>query len=825
MADNDEDDDSFGEFTFAPIQTTVNAPSPVPITTGDGDDWGDFNLFQNSTTDHNHKSSPPSPPPPLPHTHAQPKWEKTKGALPLSIFGDDEEQEQENMNDVKQSSFTGNSGFESGNNGRKSNANLGINDLIANLYGERQQQQNFKAVDNGDELNFSAMNSTVSKDPLSKSNSLGCLNTLSAAVGNQGSDDEGGWEFIDAFSDAKKDHKELSEKTGSSMGLQSGSHGHIDLFTSPNNGFFVESHVINSGFDSKLITNYQNGVLADLKVDSKGATNELSSNPIGGSDGFDDTFGEFETAFIEHPSEKKKLSEERFDPLSSHDASHRSIDLFSTSNGVSDGSHMESNGFDFGQITVVENGFASDPFSQIDCKETKDYSDLQLPDVDADDESFGKFEATFLESGSKPQGFEVNTKNYKEPLSLSIFGIEEDPEADNSLNLEYELFKSSTHGKHTRNPSSDLSINDILSDLYSQAQPMNSDGEEDLLQSTSQEYASHVVDDKDKGNDNDNNNDNNNDNDDDFNDDSWEYKDASFQLKKENQNSFKKKLNNCMDFYSNLKDDLCVVASQHLHSLKKAQTTTTLVDEEIKVAALNGETQEALEKLHQKDVISTELHLDDHLERVISLEKYVKTFQLPEYQVLESEYHISRKLLLAESDLPTAIDLINHFMTVLKILTLAPKCEPAEYVSLWLKVISVCSQELNHGTWIWKQSLEKNVHSEILSDKQGRQFIIAIGEIYRAVVILEAAVRFYKPWILLSGADLEGIHGLLEQCHSLWSTSGLEESIPADYLLDCVRHIQNLDEIAIADQILSQEESQCRLSLLSPGVIPGLLTT
>ncbi|KAK9071586.1 hypothetical protein SSX86_008014 [Deinandra increscens subsp. villosa] len=890
MADNDEDDDSFGEFTFAPIQTTVNSSSQIPATTGDDDDWGNFNLFQNNAPNHNL-----NPPPPPPQTQTQPKWEKFRGALPLSIFGDEEDQADTDeksvtpvvRDDVKQSSFSGSSGFASGNNNsHKSNAHMGINDLIANLYGQKQQQQEEKSVkadDNGNELDFSAMNSTVSKDPLSKSNSLGSVDTvLAAAAGDQGSDDEGGWEFIDAFSDSKlahseKDHKELSEKTVSSPGLRSGSHGPTDLFAAPNNGFFVESRVAENGFDSKPITIFQDGFSAGLKLDSKGTANELGSKPLGGSDDFDDTFGEFETAFMEHPSGKKESYEERFDPLGSHDTSRRSVDLFSSSNGVPGGPHMESNGFDFSQIRVVENGFASDPFSQTEWKETKDDSDSQPPDVGshdtshrsvdlfsssngvpggphmesngfdfsqirvvengfasdlfsqtewketkddsdsqppdvgADEESFGKFETGFQESESKPQGFEASTKKYKEAVPLSIFGIEEDPEADNSLNIEHEFFKSSTNGKHTRNLSSNLSINDILSDLYSQAQPISSDGKEDLLHSTDNEYGSHVADDKDDDNNND----------DDFNDGSWEFKDASFQSKIENENSFKKKLNNFMDLYSNLKDDLCVVA-RRTSSQFKAQSTTTLAGEEMKVAALSKEIEEAMEKLHQKDIISTEMHLDNHPERVLSLEKYIEIFQEPDYQVLESEYNISRRLLLAESDLPTAIDLINHFTTVLKILEIAPKCEPADYVSLWLKVILVCSQELNHGSSIWKQSLEKNVHNEILSDKQGRQFIISLGEIYRAVMILETAVKFYKPWILLSGADIEGFYGLVEECHSVWSTSGLEESIPADYLLESIRHIQNLDEIAVVNQIRSQEESQCGLSLLSPGVVPEM---
>lgn len=821
MAD-DDDDDAFGEFTFASNQPSpVNSSSQIPVTTAN-DDWGDFNFVQ---SDHNLKSPQP-----------QPNWKKINGALPLSLFGDhddaDDEKEEENKDDIKQVMPVARDDVKQLVS--NSNENLGINDLIANLYGQtqtqqQQQQQTVKAVDNGNELDFTDLNSSVSKDPFSNSDSLSSfrLDTVADAAGIHGSDDdEGGWDFIDAFSDSKiarnvKVDKEPSEKTVSPHGLQGGSHGPIDLFASPNNGVFVESRVMdNNGFSSKPTTNYQNGFGADFKGDSVGTANESSSNPLGESDDFDDTFGEFETAFMEQPSTKKEVSEERFDPLGSHVASNRPVDLFAFPNGVSGGSHKENNGFDFSQSSVVQNGVASDLFSQTEWKETKDDSESQPPGVGADDENFGKFETTFPEDGSKLEGSDASSKNYKGAVPLSIFGIEEEPEVDSSLNLHHELFKSSTNGKHTRNQSSNLSINDILSDLYSQAEPIssanhegNSNGNVEIPDSTGNEYSSHVVDDD------------NDDDDDDFNDGSWEFKDASAssQSRVEDQNyPCEKKMNNCMDFYSNLKDDLCVVARRHINDLKKAQSTATLAGEEMKVAALNKEIQEALEELHQNHVISTEIDMDDHSERVISLKQYVETLHEPEFQVLESEYHISRKLSLAESDLRTTIDLINHFTTVLKILKLAPKGEPANYVSLWVKVISVCSQELKHGTWIWKQSLEKNLRREILSELQGKQFIIALGEIYRTVVILEAAVKFYKPWILLSGADLEGIYGLLEECHSLWSTSGLEETIPVDSLLESIRHIRNLDETAIAKEVLSEEESQCRLSLLSPRVMPDM---
>ncbi|PWA78150.1 hypothetical protein CTI12_AA218260 [Artemisia annua] len=760
---NDEDDDSFGDFTFASNQ--------IPTTKND-DVWGDFNFHQNTT---------------------QTRWNKINGALPLSLFGGDDDDVADHGDDVEVEPVKQQLNFVKSD---KVKSNLGFNDLLANLYGQENNISN------------------------SNSNS----ETLSAKTGeNDGSDDEGGWEFINALSDSKvakneKENKGASEKSVSPVGIQNGSHVAVDLFAASSNGGFVGSGVMENGFESKPIESFQNGFTADFKGENGGVVSELSSNLVGGdddfddmfgdfetafkeqplkkkehsekivsppgiqngshgpidlfaassnggfvdsrvmdngfgfvskpissfgngfmadfkgenggttndlnklgeSDDFDDTFGDFETAFVEQPSKKKELSEESSNPLSSH-ASQGPVDLFAFSNGIPGGLHKENNGFDFSQTSVGQNGVTSDPFSQNEYNETK----------------------AIAETGLKSEGSEASSKNYKEPVPLSIFGIEEEPQTDDSLNLQHDLFKSSSQGKHTRNLSSNLSINDILSDL---AEKLNL--------------------------------------------------------------SFEKKLSNCIDLYSNLKNELSVVARRHLHSLKEAQSTATHVGDEMKVTSLNKEIQEALEKLHQKDMISTELELDDHLEHEISFKQYTETLLEPDFQ--------------AESDFQTTIDLINHVTTVLKILTLAPKGEPADYVSLWFKVISVCSQELKHGTWIWKQSLEKNVHSEILSEPQGKQFILALGELYRTVVILGAAVKIYKPWILLSGVDLEGIYGLLEECHSLWSTSGLEEALPAESVSESIRNIRKLDELAIANEVLSQEESRCGLSLLSPGVVPEM---
>lgn len=99
--------------------------------------------------------------------------------------------------------------------------------------------------------------------------------------------------------------------------------------------------------------------------------------------------------------------------MGSHDTN-----LFSFPNGIHSGSHKENNGFDFSQISVVQNGVASDPFSQTEFKETKDTSDSLTRGGDANDENFGKFETTFPASGSK---LEVNQRLSFIRCQFSVF--------------------------------------------------------------------------------------------------------------------------------------------------------------------------------------------------------------------------------------------------------------------------------------------------------------------------------------------------------------------------------------------------------------------
>lgn len=45
--------------------------------------------------------------------------------------------------------------------------------------------------------------------------------------------------------------------------------------------------------------------------------------------------------------------------------------------------------------------------------------------------------------------------------------------------------------------------------------------------------------------------------------------------------------------------------------------------------------------------------------------------------------------------------------------------EQQYYVSTWSNILSICIEELKHGALIWKQSIQKNIQSQIFSEPQG----------------------------------------------------------------------------------------------------------
>lgn len=111
------DDDEFGDFNFV--------ASAAPDQQED-DEWGDF-VATSLQSDQGFSLFVENSPDPI-----RPKgWEKPKGALPLSLFGD-EETEEEPEPVLDGGSLFGSNGFRSSSKFEKDGA--GLKDLIASLY-------------------------------------------------------------------------------------------------------------------------------------------------------------------------------------------------------------------------------------------------------------------------------------------------------------------------------------------------------------------------------------------------------------------------------------------------------------------------------------------------------------------------------------------------------------------------------------------------------------------------------------------------------------------------------------------------------------------
>ncbi|CAL5330263.1 unnamed protein product [Camellia sinensis] len=851
----------------------------------------------------------------------------------------------------------------SGLNSNSSGLNLNKDIFSGNIGSETfanicsQSPQNRTQNSNG--LNSSSNVSTSNFNFSGMDSNFGVLISNSDPPGgNEEFDgDDDGWEFKDAYSELKVgdgnvevDGKEErnSEATGVSSDFGNGSHGFGDLF-SASNELSGKSREVDISFDFKPLTVARNDFSFDpfSKSEQNGIENGLNYHSDVGIVDSDESFGDFECAFtgtglkqqdkpkvddISHSEsevevhasdgnaqvDRKVQGNSEVNGFSSEfgNGSHGSIDLFSASNGFSGKPREVDISFDFKPLTVAQNGFSSDSFFNSEEKGT----DQVVETIDSD-ESFGDFEAAFtgteqdepkvndlshfeaevLTFDGKAQGNETMSKNPKGALPLSIFGDEE-LETDNSLNIEDAFtYAPSSHPRNgISSQGSNISIHDLLSNLYSQAEQIPSVDKTEKLTGYGLDSSDKVLDPSlvKCG--------------DDFDDASWEFRDASSQTRDQTslhspgeahqKFSTKLKLNNYVDFYCKLKDELSFVCKCHLGSLKKAQNTASLSGEDAKAAAigeeirnamdssthdrpknitnswyflkdaqvakratkveemttlnlptagkiqkqLEGETYkeelytqtkdvgEAWKELHKQNVNSEE-YSEYQPPRDVCLNKFLEVLHELKFQVLESEYHLSRRLHLAEKDFRTAIELMEHTTSMLNVLTLGSMEDQYIYVSMWFKMISVCAQELKHGSSIWKQLVEKNFKSWMLSEPRGKQFILALGEIYRVVVVLGTSIKLYKPWILSSSVDCTSIYGLFEECCTLWSSSGIEEALqgisdPIDFkyhstveaLRESIMYIHNLDALAIGNHVFNQPVSVCRLSLLTSEAVPEM---
>ncbi|KAK8949922.1 hypothetical protein KSP40_PGU007201 [Platanthera guangdongensis] len=139
-----EDDDDFGDFVFA-SPSSSHAPSLRAAITAVDEDWGDF--YANplgSSGSQTHSSLPFSPPFDLFSVSGK-VWEKPKGAIPLSIFGEEDAEEPEPLErpGVFENGFASYS-FSSHSSPAPTRK---LNDLFESLYGEagsgKEQEDDF----------------------------------------------------------------------------------------------------------------------------------------------------------------------------------------------------------------------------------------------------------------------------------------------------------------------------------------------------------------------------------------------------------------------------------------------------------------------------------------------------------------------------------------------------------------------------------------------------------------------------------------------------------------------------------------------------------
>ncbi|KAJ6694297.1 hypothetical protein OIU85_005024 [Salix viminalis] len=393
----------------------------------------------------------------------------------------------------------------------------------------------------------------------------------------------------------------------------------------------------------------------------------------------------------------------------------------------------------------------------------------------------------------------------KVPCRLSIFGDEEqdsnDPVSDQDISPQ---LSSSKPIDGVTSPHLNISINDLISSLYSQAEH---DTAVNLCQNPSDSGlspANVVIESNLAGNS------------DDFDDDSWEFKDASSVIRAEDQ------------------EELHFLALCHLDNLKKAQGAAS---DDAEVKALGKEIQNLHDELQQDGLFSGEDDTGNHSPRKLCLDEFVEVLQEPKFQVFESEYQLTSKLSLVENDLRLTMELHKYVASTIKILTLVSGAEQSSYVSTWSEILSVCARELKHGASIWTQSLQKDVHDQILSKPQGKNYIVALGEIYRVVEVIGSSARLYKPWLLVSSTNPMCLLTLLSECFTIWSSSGLEEALqsisdPAglDYngglttLIESIKYIHNLDACTLYNHVFGGQGPICQLSVLTAGTVPGMET-
>ncbi|MQM09441.1 hypothetical protein Taro_042312 [Colocasia esculenta] len=347
------DDDDFGEFEFAAAPASASPPPPSnharssqqqwQKTAGDeDDDWGDFVEGPIQAQPFGY---PPPPPPstsffdpfpgpsatapdpatvhPLPPVAADEGWKKPSGALPLSLFGEEDEEDgggeelsnslDPQISALKLGAFT--SFKMEGSNGVASAQGEGLKDLIASLYGQANNVGPPSAGSNdgsGDNLKVHSSNGEKSNFP-------------NGAEDEEDEFNENSWDFKDALDTPLEDSGDcvLVEKEDELAGVPrakvkandrgSGFQANgqkCNNMLGPNlptrvlsdegewgNAFVCHDTTINC-FEAGSADNGCNGSIPNAHHDFEHRTVEIGLSPsmVSGETSFDDSFWEFKDA-------------------------------------------------------------------------------------------------------------------------------------------------------------------------------------------------------------------------------------------------------------------------------------------------------------------------------------------------------------------------------------------------------------------------------------------------------------------------------------------------------------------------------------------------
>ncbi|XP_061338019.1 uncharacterized protein LOC133284900 [Gastrolobium bilobum] len=915
-------DPEFGSFPNQTFASTLKSNSNHTnyVVEDDDDDWGDF--VNHSNQINGGFSKPFEPFGVSPHKHANDNngiavlAEKPRGAIPLSIFGEEEEEEPASAHVFSNSDAV--------KKGSATNGSIGISDLISNLYYQRPPQMN------SDKNGSISISNVAAPNP----NADGLMNSNASNL-NSDTEDEDGWEFKSAeWETGIKTQNIKAEALNHDNGaLDVGA----TLDSSP--GISDKAGKWHLGFEFSPSSSSQDHIGPQL-----GPKSESSENGTGFTL-FNQNFGELKNVNSGSGSNQNleapkmagiyptNIEVLKFDGGAPHGTVEPSLASESHQSDEWDFSFNPSSS-SLGKDSHISESYFKTKSKQDD--NNKNNASPTNTNVDLDVNLF-ESKGAVTEIGTKHEKPQISSENRREALPLSIFG-DETPDTDEySVSKDLSPYTPTSPIRNSFNsPVSNISINDLIWNLYSQAEDKTSpnvtpkasenhihaspevsgsnlvSGDDDFwdfkdaspgtrfahesAQNTSFNHTPRVnengqssptVLNSDFINDDDGFEDdswefkdanpgtrsqnqasaidhapqvNENglqssqtvlnsdliDGDDGFEDDSWEFKDGISGTRSQDQSSAIENRDLPMqlstelepidyrEFYSKLKDELCNAVLFHLQNLKKAQCVAALSVEDATAKALQEEIQEFSKILNQdKMSIPHEYLSENYSPRNVHFDELREVLKEPKFQPLESEYKLASRLSMAEKDVKSAMELLKDAGLTLRILKLRSREEQPYYHTIWSKIAFVCSQELKHGAYIWKQAVQKNVHDQILSNPKGVQYIHALGEIYRVAKIIETSAKFYKPWMLSGSLDPTSLFALLKDCYSTWLGSGLEEalfSISNNFELDdisrelikSIKYIHELDEHALQSHVISGEESTCQLSALPAGFVPGL---